>query len=380
MIQKSICHIITGLETGGAETQLFRLLEDRNHWNYSHRVISLTSVGSIGRSLRNLGYEVHALDTSAGPALIGALLRLRNLIRESPPILLQGWMYHGNLAALAARRWAGAHVPLMWNIRHSLHDLERENVTLRLLLRLSKQLSRQPGRVIYNSEIARNQHQAFGFSALHSQVIANGFDLDKLSFDVGARRRFRSHLDIPEDAPVVGHIGRFHATKNHSGFLKAAVLILRSNPAAHFVMIGKNVHPDNAALKEMMGQLPAERIHRLGYRQDVARLLSTMDVVCSTSWGEAFPNTIGESMACSVPCVVTNVGDCARLVGDTGYVVERGDMTALARAVNRVLRASHSTKRELARSARQRMERCFSIKEIRQQYQEIYDDMITNPS
>ena len=162
MSQPPICHIITGLGTGGAETQLLRLLEDRNCWHYDHRIISPTSVGSIGHSLRSLGYDVQALDASAGPALAGALTRLRRLLRDSPPVLLQGWMYHGNLAALAASRWAGAGVPLLWNIRHSLHDLEREKLTLRLVLSLSKLLSEQPTRIIYNSETARDQHQAFG--------------------------------------------------------------------------------------------------------------------------------------------------------------------------------------------------------------------------
>jgi len=132
---------------------------------------------------------------------------------------------------------------------------------------------------------------------------------------------------------LVGLFGRFCADKDHENFVRAAAAIHRRLPQVHFLLCGSGVTQDNPQLAHWLHEHQiAEHCHLLGPRSDIPRLTASLDVQVSSSLSEALPNVIGEAMACGVPCAVTDVGDSARLVGDTGRVVPPGNASALAEA------------------------------------------------
>jgi glycosyltransferase involved in cell wall biosynthesis len=138
--------------------------------------------------------------------------------------------------------------------------------------------------------------------------------------------------------------------------------------------VGKGVDTNN---RHLMNQInfsgTADHFHLMGERDDIAAITQTLDVATSSSaYGEGFPNAIGEAMACGVPCVVTDVGDSAYLVGETGEVVPPRAPAALAGAWHKILSLSNSDRQSRGRAARQRIVAHFSLAEIVQQYERFY--------
>jgi glycosyltransferase involved in cell wall biosynthesis len=282
-------------------------------------------------------------------------------------------MYHGNLGAMVARFLSPGRPALLWNIRHSLHDLSAEKPMTRRVIRANARLSRFAQTILYNSWVARRQHEALGFEAGGGQVIPNGFDLEALQPDPDSGRVLRRTLGIPEEATVLGNVARFHPMKNHAGLLAAAGELAAADPTLHLILAGTGVSPDNPALAQFGEGLPAGRLHLLGDRDDVPALMNAFDIFCLPSaWGEAFSNAIGEAMACGVPCVVTDVGDARELVGGTGKVVPPGDTAALTRALKELLAMPDGERRELGRTARERIAEHFSLELAAGRYRDLY--------
>jgi glycosyltransferase involved in cell wall biosynthesis len=209
-------------------------------------------------------------------------------------------------------------------------------------------------------------------------VIPNGFDLARFQPDALARVAVRAELGVADDVPLVGLIGRFDPQKNHAGFFEATGYLHRRLPMVHFVLAGKGIDEGNRALMRMVEAAGVCHVtHLLGLRSDIPRLMAALDVLASSSsYGEAFPNVLGEAMASGVPCVVTDVGDSAYIVGDTGQVVLPGDMAGLAAAMEDVLTLPPAEKAALGERARARVAEHFEIGRVVRQYETFYDDLV----
>ena len=264
----------------------------------------------------------------------------------------------------------------MWNIRHSLYKLAHEKLMTRQVVRLNSFFSGSPDTLLYNSQLSRQQHESFGFNAIRGQVIPNGINLQLFCFSEEARNRVRTELAIPADALVVGHVARYHPMKDHPNFLLAAVAVISHYPGTHFILSGRNVSPANNDLTRLIPNKLRDRFHFLGERTDVNELMSAMDIACSSSYSEAFPNVVGEAMAASLPCVVTDVGDSALIAGETGMVVPPRDNIALAAGMESLLALSLPERQELGVRARKRIEDNFALAAIVKQYSLLYNTKI----
>lgn len=362
----NIAHVITGLSVGGAEMMLLKLLAHRRRDDLRHDVLSLRPDGKLGDRLRALGITVHALNMRRGMPSPLDVRRLTRWTRERAPDILQGWMYHGNLAAWWAWRAAGGRCRLLWNIRHSVSDPALEKWMTRRLILLGARLSGRPETILYNSETAAGQHEALGYDAAKRAILPNGFDLDRFKPSAEQRAAARDRHRIPREATVIGIVARHHPMKDIPTFLRAAVIHLRAHPQTHFLLAGRGVEPTNPDFADWRD----ERMHLIGEQDSVEALMNAMDLFSlSSAWGEAFPNVIGEAMGCGVPCVATDVGDAARIIGDTGRIVPVRDPQALADAWNAVLRADPA---ERGKAARRRMEQNYRIEDIVRRYEEMY--------
>jgi glycosyltransferase involved in cell wall biosynthesis len=371
-----VLHVITGLATGGAERTLHNLLAGGVAAKFESHVVSLTEEGAYGSLIRALGVPVHALGMRRGMPPFGAVRELRHLVRVVRPQVVQGWMYHGNLATVVAAGVVAKRSAVAFNVRQSLYNLANEKRLTRLVIRANRLLSRRVDKVIYNSRVAREQHEAFGFARQVGCVIPNGFDLQHLRPDVERRKTLRLDMEIPTDARVAGHVARFHPMKNHLGFLNAAIRLARSRSDVWFVLIGRGVEEGN---RRLSGIIPSGLRHRfkfLGERHDVEDLMQTMDVLClSSSWGEGFPNVLGEAMAIGIPCITTDVGDSAEIVNDTGMVVPPNDDKALTKEMEAILTMSVAEREALGQRARRRIERHYSIESAVSQYSALYEGL-----
>jgi glycosyltransferase involved in cell wall biosynthesis len=231
-----------------------------------------------------------------------------------------------------------------------------------------------PRCVVFVSQAALPLHIKLGYAAKRMEVIPNGFDLDEFRPDSAARVPLRMELEIPKDALVIGIAARFHPQKDHHNFIRAAERLHAQMPGVHFLLCGDGINWQNSSLA---GWIEAAGIHDfchlLGPRQDMSRLFAGMDIATTSSAGnEAFPLVIGEAMACGTPCVVTNVGDSALIVGETGRVVPPGNPDALAKAWRELMEAEPQIRRRLGMAARHRVQQHFALAAVVQRYQTIY--------
>lgn len=369
-----VIHIITGLDVGGAETALCRLLETLHSPAFEHVVIALGHLGSLSTRVGAVA-ELHHLGMNPAWPRPRDLWRLRRIVRVSAPGVVHGWMYHANIAATLATTGLG--IPVLWGIRHSLHDLEREKRQTRLVIRSGALLSRRPGQILYNSVVSARQHEAAGYDATRTRVIPNGFDTDAFLPDVPARLRIREELALPPDALLIGLVARVHPVKDHANFLRAAGLFAAAYPQAHFVLAGDGADTSNTALSNLISELNLQAcVHLCGRRTDIAAIDAALDISSCSSWGEAFPNAIGEAMACGVPCVATDVGDVPQIIGDTGVVVPARDPSALAMGWGRLTALDAPARRALGLRARQRIIERYSLAAVSMQYANLYSSLI----
>ena len=374
-----IVHIITGLTTGGAETALYNLLLGGLVDLFDSRVISLRTAGTMGAKLDSLGIPVVVLGMEGALPSRGSLRKLRREVRAFKPDLIQGWMYHGNLAATVATLLAPRRPRLAWNIRHSLYGLTAEKLMTRQVIRANRFFSNRPDVILYNSALSQEQHETFGVKSKFGRVIPNGFDLERLRPSESTARILRKTLGISINSRVVGHVARFHPMKNHVGFVKAAVQVGSAIGDVHFVLVGRDVVPGNDSLTGLVPEAMLKQFHWLGDRDDVPDLMRAIDILClSSSWGEGFPNVLGEAMAAGVPCVATNVGDSAIVIGDTGLVVQPCDEESLAVALKTMLDMSVSDRKLLGIAARARIAERYSLKAIVEKYAAIYEGLASN--
>lgn len=373
-----VVHVITGLHVGGAERMLWKLLAHVDRARFDMHVLCLLGDGRIGEEIRALGIPVTCLGIQSSAGAFKAFGELRRYLRVVSPDILQGWMYHGNLAAWFGRLLVGSGVPLIWGVRQSLYDLSREKPATAKVIKFCAFVSKAATKILYNSETARGHHEGIGYASLHGECIPNGFDTDIFCPDESARSGLRHELGLGEDVPVVGMIARFDPMKGHSNFLAAVALLAEQYADVHFVLVGRGVDGENPLFQRAAkSALLVERMHLLGERQDIPALTAGLDVAVTPSVSEGFANAIGEAMSCGIPCVVTDVGDSAKVLGDCGRVVPPGDSVALAQAISELLRMLE-TRRGLGLRARQRVIDEFSIAAIAARYEALYESLAGN--
>lgn len=376
-----ILHVITGLACGGAERALGNVLCAGLADRFECRVVSLRDRGVMAGAIEGCGVPVAVMGLGAIGASATAVRKLVKATRTSEPDIVQGWMYHGNLAASLAALLAPGRPAVAWNVRQSLYELKNEKRLTRQVIRVNRSLAGKAQAIVYNSWLSRRQHEAFGFEASRGRVIPNGFDLERLRPEPETGKAVRQELGLPDGAHVVGHVARFHPMKDHTSFLRAAVKVAREIPSARFVLAGREVSPDNPALAGIVPPELLERFVFTGERGDVQRLMQAMDVLATSSaWGEAFPNVVGEAMACGVPCVVTDVGDSTDIVGESGIVVPPSDHDALARALLEMLRKRPEERQALGQAARQRIEAHYGLESVVDQYADLYTELAARVS
>ena len=368
-----LAFVTSGLGPGGAEMMLYKLLMRLDRQRHEPAVFSLRGDEVFVGRLREAGVAVHTANLGGPGGGLPGLLRLRQQLAGFRPHLLQGWMYHGNAAAWLAAKTLSPRPQLAWSVRQSLPDLTQEHRGTALVVRACARLSGQAAAIVYNASQAARDHEAVGFNGARTRIIPNGFDTMACRPSAAAHAALRHELGLPEGSLLVGMVGRYHPVKNHAGFLAAAQTVAQALPAVHFVLAGQGVSHDNTALAALVAQHGLlGRCHLLGERRDIHRVTAAFDVAVCASFTEGFPNVVGEAMACAVPSVVTDVGDCATIVGDTGLVVPPHDTPALAAAMHQLLAAPAANRAALGLAARQRIERDFSIDAVTHQYETLF--------
>lgn len=368
-----VVHVISGLDVGGAEMMLLKLLATLDRAVFEPEVISLRPGGQCRTLFEAQNIPVHSLSITKGVPSPASILALRRLGRDLDPDVVQGWMYHGNLAAVLLARFARGKPALYWNIRHSVADLGLEKPATRLAIRAGGLLSRKPQRIIFNSATSLGQHESLGYPRNKGLMIPNGFDLDRFRPSPSARTELRRELGLDPETALVGVAARRHPLKGHEDFLEAAARLTGAPRPVAFALAGQGVTFEDRPLMDLIKSLGLEgQVFLLGPRQDMPAFMAGLDLLCVPSLGEAFPNVLGEAMACEVPCVATDVGDSRHIIADTGRAVPPGLPDALAAAMGELLDLDSAARTELGGRCRSRIRENYSLENIAGHYASLY--------
>src|SRR3954451_3015646 len=335
----TILHLITGLDAGGAERMLVRLAGATDRDRFRSVVVSMTDRGSFGPVLEAGGVELRLLGMRRGRADPAGLSRLGQILREERPDVVQSWLYHADFLALAARLLGRRMPRLVWNIQCTDmrgDGLSRTGAMLRRLLARSAGI---PDAIVVNSRAGQEFHAGIGYRPRRREMIPSGIDTSGFRPDPAPSARFRRELGLDEGAVLVGLAARFHPMKDHANFLAAAARLAERHERARFVLSGTGTDIGNRQLTDAVAGLGlADRIILLGERRDMPAFFAGLDICAlSSAYGEGCPNVLGEAMACGVPCIATDVGDAADVIGDTGTVMPARDPAALAAGIERLI-------------------------------------------
>ncbi len=374
----TILYVITDLHIGGAEKMLYSLLSKMNKQRFALGVISLMDSGTLGDRLEALGIPVYSLGMIRGIPSLSATWKLIHLVDDFKPDIIQGWMYHGNLAAQLVKFFNMHKTYVLWSIHHSINSLKYEKKMTQFIIRFGAFLSQFSNQIVFVSRNSKSQHNALQYCSERSCVIPNGFDTSLFKPSVEARSNLRKELGLPENTFLIGSFGRDHPMKDRANFFKAAAQLLKEFPDVNFVLAGTGIDPNNQSIDRLIQDLGiANRIHLLGERNDIPHITPALDIFTSSSaYGEAFPLVVGEAMSCCVPCVVTDVGDSAWIVGDTGLVVQPQDPEALANAWKELIILDCEGRQALGKSARSKIIESFSLESVVAQYERLYEKIL----
>lgn len=364
-----VLHVVTDLQIGGAETALFRLVTQGYVHELEHRVVSLTGWGPIGDALRESGVSVQPHGTRRDTAWWS------HLFEAYRPSLVHTWLIHANLLGswVAGRRG----VPTVWSIRHGRLRRGDASWRTRALIRLGGLASRRlAGAIVSCSWAAAREHVDLGYPEEKIRVIPNGFDLGGERLGPEARPWLRGELGLPADAVVIGMVARWDPMKDHPTFIEAAARVASRRPRVHFVLAGRQIDRANASLcRALAARGLTRRVHLLGERDDSQRVIAALDVLTLTSTSEGFPNVLGEAMAHGVPCVATDVGDCARILDNAGIVLPPRDPEAVAVAWQHLVDGGADFRSALGARGRARAERLFDIRGVALAYANVYREL-----
>ena len=356
----NLVFLIRNLGIGGAERQLVALATNLDRNKFDVTVLTLYGVGEFLKDLTRAGVRTVSLNKKGRWDLSSITRHLMRVIRELKPDILHSYLPGQNLLAVMAKA-ALPGTRIVWGVRHSnLNDCQRDWLS-RVNCRAEIWLSRFPDLIIFNSVAGHNYHLAAGFAGKRMVVIPNGIDTDRFAPDPEEGLRCRATWGVHSSSLAIGIVGRLDRIKDHETFLRAAAIFSRSRADTRFICVGSGPDEYLRELRQLAAVLGlSDKMIWLGSLKEMPSAYNALDICCSSSFGEGLSNAIAEAMACGVPCVVTDVGDSALVVGDTGVVVPRRNPEMLAAGLTTL--ADRMTQNPaLGGVARMRIESRFSM-------------------
>ncbi len=368
-----VLHVTNELGRGGAEAIVFGLIA-ATHPRITHCVVALHHDGAFGDRLREMGVPVDILGMPRGRLRLAGFWRLRQIIRAFKPDVVQTRLYHSDLLGGLAAFLAGWPTTI-WG----LHSMELGPLRSTWKTRVVRCLCAYPFRwlpsaIVADAAATAKLHAALGYSKDKMTVIQNGVDLSQFHRDVPARTRLREALGVSSDVILLGLVARWHPLKDHSNLLQA-LSIVKNRPGARIfrcALAGEGMTTGNADLMTLLRHNGlTDDVILLGPRADISAVMNALDLHVLSSSAESLPFAVIEAMACETPCVLTNVGDAAVIVGDTGWVVPPMAPHALATAIEAAMAAiAADGKAALGKQCRMRAVKSFGLEAMARAYED----------
>ena len=363
-----VAFLVRSLEHGGAERQVVTLANALDKTCFNVTILCLYSGGELESQLDD-SVQLICLEKRDRWDILAFLLRLYRVLKNLQPRVLHGYLSTQNLLTIFFKPFFPS-TRMFWGIRATKVDFSRYSRLAALFFRLECFFSRFADLVIVNSDAGYKYHLMQGFSGNKMVLINNGIDTNLFKIDLEARIKNRLEWQVLPQTILIGLVGRLDPMKDHPTFLQAAALISKNKQDVCFVCVGSGKEDYTQKLYQLAAQLELpDKVKWVGKRADMVEVYNAFDLVVSSSCeGEGFANVIGEAMACGVTCVVTDVGDSALIVGNTGVVVSPRNPEALAIGCIACLAKDRGA---IGLQARSRIVDNFSVQQLVKQTQSV---------
>jgi glycosyltransferase involved in cell wall biosynthesis len=370
-----LLHLVPTLAEGGVEHTLLRISTRLDRAKYFAEVVTMSDRGALRSEARDSGLPVLTLGMRPGVPNPLAVLRLIRLIRRRKPAIVHCWMYHASLLSAVVAPFV-PHVRFVWSIHHTRLAPHTKYLT-RVAVHAAGALSKfVPSVMCCPAKSVFTEHVRIGYDPGKMVILPNGFDTQLFAPRPDLRAEVRSEIGVPRPAPAVCMVARFNPDKDHRTFVQAAAQLSRSYPDACYILCGDGIDWSNATLVAWIREAGlVSHFRLLGPRKDIWRIFPAVDIATLSSLTEAFPNVLGEAMACGTCCVSTAVGDAPELIAGTGIAVPPRDPGALAAAWAAVLSMPPEEAARRGSLARARIQSEFDIDGVVRRYELMYDQL-----
>lgn len=352
---------------GGAERQLINLVKGLDREKFNPTVLTFYS-GVQEKELKEANVRVLSLGKKGRWEVFGFLFRLYQKLKILKPDVIHGYLTVPSILTILFKPFFPK-ARMIIGLRGSKAEFQHYDWLARLVDSLQCFLSRFSSLIIVNSKAGFRDSINQGYPEGKMIVIPNGIDIERFKPNKEAGLSLRREWGIKDGEIVIGRVGRFDPMKDHPTFLHAAALFAKKRSDVRFVCVGNGPDGYTNELVALANQLGlSDRLLWVGLHADMPTIFNAFDMVSSSSsFGEGFPNVIGEAMACKVPCVVTDVGDSSWIVEKTGIVVPPKNPEALAEGWEKILDEDINEK---TNQARLRIENNFSLSHLIQRTEE----------
>lgn len=371
-----ILFLIRSLDTGGAERQMTLLANGLKERGHDVAVAVMYAGGQLEKDLDN----VPLIDLAKGGRwkTVDFLQRLHRAVKSFQPDIIQGFLGTANLMGTVLKPFLPK-MKTVWGIRASNMDLSRYSVVHRLHFQAEKILSRYADTIVANSHAGLAHIKECGFVNDNFAVVHNGINTDAFTINQTVGTEIRRSWGVQPDECLIGLVARMDPKKGHEVFLESASIASQKNRHLKFAIIGQGSLDREKKLRSMATDLGiSDSVIWAGRRDDMNAVYNALDICCLSSlFGEGFPNVLGEAMCCGVPCITSDVGDAAFVVGPLGKVVPPNNSNELAKSLLSLASSSKETLNSKAQ-IRERIVSCFSQSAMLKEMEHLYIELISN--
>lgn len=363
---------IRSLDIGGAERQVVNLARTLKKRGHDVAVMVLYSDGPFKQDLIDASIPILSVEKTGRYDLWNFLINLISEVKAFEPSILYSFLPTQNILSLIVKLFQ-PRLKIVWGIRASNMDLNNYDWLASFFYKLEKLFLRCPKRIITNSKAALPLYYK---KSLHHKLvyIPNGIDTTVFSPNPKAREKTRKSLDIDQKKTLIGLVARLDPMKDHLTFFKALALL--KNKTANFSVIcvgdGSKAYRDTLTSSKEFQEIKS-KLQFIPHYTPLKDFYNALDIsVLSSSYGEGFPNTIAEAMACGTVCIATNVGDAKDIVSNNGMIVPPHEPQLLADALYKII--SGKAKFD-PRSIRSHIIENFSCETLAQKTEDILDSV-----
>ncbi|MFW0694307.1 glycosyltransferase [Aliarcobacter butzleri] len=349
---------IRSLNVGGAERQFIELVKNIDKDKFEVYVCTMYGgvQEAIVKSIENIIY--YNLGKKGRYDIFKFYYNYKKLLKTINPDVIYSFKEEMNIFSYFCKP---KKTKIIWGFRTSDKNLSLYGKLFQLLFWTQKKFSSKVNMIISNSNASIIYHKRHGYNISKFIVIPNGIDINKFKRNLEDRKIFRAKYELKDSDIAIGIVARINYIKGYIVFTNVLKRLMQEFNNVYIFSVGGGDEKIKQECEDILGSFNNIRFKWLGNKTNIEKIYSGLDIVCSSSLGEGFSNSIAEAMSCELPCVVTNVGDSAYIVDKYGIVVEPNNVESLYNGLKKMIQSDYT---ELGILSHNRIKENFSTQKM----------------